>query len=84
MLVDVLRRHARRVRLISIRGGFRAFLIVLLLATPALADNPPRYHKGGATVARFHASNPKPVKQPKPSKPSTDHIRYIIRHYHVK
>jgi hypothetical protein len=62
---------------------YRAILILLLLTTPALADNPPRYHKGGATVARFHASNPKPVKQPKP-KPSTDHIHYVIRSYHVK
>jgi hypothetical protein len=63
---------------------FRAILILLLLATPALADNSPRYHKGGATVARFHASNSNPVKQPKPSKPSTDHIHYVTRHYHVK
>ncbi len=62
---------------------FRALLIVLFLAAPAVADNPPRYHKDGATVAKFHASKlpaPKPARKSAPQ-PS---YRYIVNHYHVK
>ncbi len=47
---------------------FRAILIVLLFASPSFADAPPRYHKGGATVAKFHATKlPKPKPAPQAS-----------------
>lgn len=63
---------------------FRAILITLCLATPALADYPPppRFHKGGATVAKYHATSVKQPKQPKQPKPAPS-IRYVTRTYHV-
>lgn len=60
---------------------FRALLIVLLLSNSAIADTPPRYHKGGATVAKYHNIAPKSSTKPKQPKQQPA-IRYIVKTYH--
>ena len=45
--------------------------------------NPPRF-QSGAETAKYRNIAPKSAPKPKPSKPATDHVHYVIRHYRVK
>jgi hypothetical protein len=53
-------------------------LVVLLFSSPAFAKPAPRFHTGGARVARFHSTR---ATTPKTRTDKGPHVKIIYRHY---